>query len=80
MRDPLFAWAFILLSVLGILQAVIEWLFWRRLASAEPAAVRRLLGTDVATAAHSERSRYGGSCSGDSTNKSRIDRQSFSVI
>jgi transposase len=48
MRDPLFAWAFILLSVLGILQAVIEWLLWRRLASAEPTGVRRLLGTGVA--------------------------------
>jgi hypothetical protein len=48
MRDPLFAWAFIVLTVLGLLQATIERLFWRHLSSAEPAVVRQLLGTEVA--------------------------------
>jgi hypothetical protein len=48
MRDPLFAWAFLGLGVLGLLQAVIEWLFWRRLASADPTGIRCELGSAVA--------------------------------
>jgi hypothetical protein len=48
MRDPLFTWAFIGLTVLGLLQAALEWLFWRRLASVESTAVRHELGSDVA--------------------------------
>jgi hypothetical protein len=49
MRDPLFAWAIIVLTVLGLSQAVIEWFFWRRLSTTDPAQLQQRLGVAAVT-------------------------------
>jgi len=47
MRDPLLAWAFIVLTVLGLSQCAVEWLFWRGLSSADAVQVQQVLGVAV---------------------------------
>ncbi len=47
MDDPLFVYALIVLTVLGISESVIEWLFWKRLRHVDPEAGQRLLGVDL---------------------------------
>jgi len=47
MRDHLFAVAFIALTVLGLSQAALEWMFWRGLSVADAGQVQQVLGVAV---------------------------------
>ena len=47
MRDPLFAWAFAALTVLGLSQFAVDWFFWRGLSTADAAQVQQVLGVAV---------------------------------
>ena len=46
MRDHLFEWALIVLTLLGVTEIIIESLFWRRLRSIDPGAGPRLIGVE----------------------------------
>jgi hypothetical protein len=48
MSQHLFAWSFIVLTVLFIAHTTVERWFWRRLRSVDPDAGQRLLGVDLA--------------------------------